>query len=212
MNKMDKGLTTLQTQLSGKLVQFLFWQEVTFYLLYICKVQSRKGQCLVREERFGPSTGWKMSWKTPPREPGFRRISRTTLRATTVTVLSSVKVETRQIKAMTVHKSDATIESYCERPTLHQFQHMSSALTWEGKHGTNNNRVLSRFRINRRYASPKLSSWNDRSTKTNQHLHHSKQRKRLISNGVNQNSCYSTIGHLPWMFFRVQHKHQQVMR
>lgn len=51
------------------------------------------------------------------------------LRATTVTVLSSVNVETRQIKAITGHKSDASIESYCERPTLHQFQHMSSAIT-----------------------------------------------------------------------------------
>ena len=44
------------------------------------------------------------------------------LRATTVTVLSSVNVETRQTKAVTGHKSDASIESYCERPTLRQFQ------------------------------------------------------------------------------------------
>ena len=51
------------------------------------------------------------------------------LRATTVTVLSSNNVETRQIKAVTGHKSDASIESYCERPTLHQFKSMSSALT-----------------------------------------------------------------------------------
>ena len=49
------------------------------------------------------------------------------LRATTVTILSSENVETRQIKAVTGHKSDARIQSYCERPTLHQFQHMSSA-------------------------------------------------------------------------------------
>ena len=51
------------------------------------------------------------------------------LRATTVTVLFSVNVETRQIKAVTGHKSDASIESYCERPSLHQFQHMSSVLS-----------------------------------------------------------------------------------
>ena len=51
------------------------------------------------------------------------------LRATTVTILSSENVETRQIKAVTGHKSDASIQSYCGRPTLHQFQHMSSALT-----------------------------------------------------------------------------------
>ena len=51
------------------------------------------------------------------------------LRATTVTILSSENVETRQIKAVTGHKSDASIQSYCERPSLLQFQHMLSALT-----------------------------------------------------------------------------------
>ena len=51
------------------------------------------------------------------------------LRATTVTVLSSNNVETRQIKAVTGHKSDTSIESYCARPTLNQFKSMSSALT-----------------------------------------------------------------------------------
>ena len=51
------------------------------------------------------------------------------LRATTVTVLSAKNVETRQIKAITGHKSDASIESYCERPTLNQFKQMSAALT-----------------------------------------------------------------------------------
>ena len=40
------------------------------------------------------------------------------LRATTVTVLSERNVETRQIKAVTGHRSDTSIESYCERPTL----------------------------------------------------------------------------------------------
>lgn len=40
------------------------------------------------------------------------------LRATTVTVLSSENVETRQIQAVTGHKSDASIEGYYERPTL----------------------------------------------------------------------------------------------
>lgn len=51
------------------------------------------------------------------------------LRATTVTVLSAKNVETRQIKAITEHKSDTRIESYCERPTLNQFKQMSAALT-----------------------------------------------------------------------------------
>ena len=36
------------------------------------------------------------------------------LQATTVTVLSGSNIETRQIKAITVHKSDSSIESYCE--------------------------------------------------------------------------------------------------
>ena len=67
-------------------------------------------------------------------QPYFTNYS---LRATTVTILSSVNVETRQIKAVMV-KSDVSIESYCERPTLHQFQHMSSALTSfiQGKENT----------------------------------------------------------------------------
>ena len=67
------------------------------------------------------------------------------LRATTVTILSSVNVETRQIKAVTGHKSDASIESYCERPTLDQFQRMSSALTSfiQGKENTPPSRTAS---------------------------------------------------------------------
>ena len=51
------------------------------------------------------------------------------LRATTVMVLSGSNIETRQIKAITGHKNDSSIESYCERPTLGQFKEMSTALT-----------------------------------------------------------------------------------
>lgn len=51
------------------------------------------------------------------------------LRATTVTVLSANNIETRKIKAITGHKSDTSVESYCQRPTLDQFKQMSSALT-----------------------------------------------------------------------------------
>lgn len=51
------------------------------------------------------------------------------LRATTVTVLSGSNIETRQIKAITGHKSNSSIESYCERPTLGQYKEMSTALT-----------------------------------------------------------------------------------
>lgn len=51
------------------------------------------------------------------------------LRATTVTVLSASNVENRQIKAVTGHKSDTSIQSYCERPTLDQFRQMSTSLS-----------------------------------------------------------------------------------
>ena len=51
------------------------------------------------------------------------------LRATTVMVLSGSNIQTQQIKAIMGHKSDSTIESYCERPTLRQFKEMSTALT-----------------------------------------------------------------------------------
>ena len=51
------------------------------------------------------------------------------LRATTVTILSYNNVETRKFKAVTGHRSDTSIESYCERPTLNQFKHVSSTLS-----------------------------------------------------------------------------------
>ena len=52
------------------------------------------------------------------------------LRATTVTVLSSKNVEKRQIKAITGNKSDTSIESYGERRTLtDQVKQMPAALT-----------------------------------------------------------------------------------
>ena len=51
------------------------------------------------------------------------------LQATTVTVLSSQNFETRNIKAITGHRSDTSIESYCKRPTLNQFKDLATALT-----------------------------------------------------------------------------------
>lgn len=50
------------------------------------------------------------------------------LRATSVTVLSDNKCETRHIKSVTGHKSDNSIESYNDRPSLDQ-QKMSEALS-----------------------------------------------------------------------------------
>lgn len=44
------------------------------------------------------------------------------LRATIVTVVSAKNIEARKIKAITGHKSDTSIESYCERSTLKQFK------------------------------------------------------------------------------------------
>ena len=49
----------------------------------------------------------------PGIQPHFTNHS---LRATTVTVLSSENVETRQIQAVTGHKFHASIQSYCEGP------------------------------------------------------------------------------------------------
>ena len=76
-------------------------------------------------------------------QPYFTKHS---LRTTTVTVLSSVNLETtQQIKAVTGHKSDASIESYCERLSLDQFQHMSTALSSfiHGKENTPPSRTAS---------------------------------------------------------------------
>ena len=51
------------------------------------------------------------------------------IRATTVTVLSEENVEARRIRAVTGHKSDASIDSYNSRPSLQQFQHMSNIIS-----------------------------------------------------------------------------------
>ena len=59
----------------------------------------------------------------------FPYLTNHSLRATTVTVLSSQNFETRDIRAITGHRSDTSIESYCKRPTLNQFKEMSTALT-----------------------------------------------------------------------------------
>ncbi|XP_068684815.1 uncharacterized protein [Montipora foliosa] len=51
------------------------------------------------------------------------------LRATSVTILSDSDCETRHIKAITGHKSDQSIESYNERPSLDQQHKMSRILS-----------------------------------------------------------------------------------
>ena len=50
------------------------------------------------------------------------------IRATTVTVLSAANYESRHIKAITGHQSEASIESYSNTPTFHQFKAMSNAI------------------------------------------------------------------------------------
>ena len=59
----------------------------------------------------------------------FPYLTNHSLRATIVTVLSSNNIDTRKIKAVTGHRSDTSVESYCERPTLDQFKDMSNALS-----------------------------------------------------------------------------------
>ena len=50
------------------------------------------------------------------------------IRATTVTVLSAANIESRHIKAITGHQSEASIQSYCDTPTFEQFKTMSNKL------------------------------------------------------------------------------------
>ena len=50
------------------------------------------------------------------------------IRATTVTVLSAANYESRHIKALTCHQSEASIESYSNTPTFHQSKAMSNAI------------------------------------------------------------------------------------
>ena len=50
------------------------------------------------------------------------------IRATTVTVLSAANYESRHIKAITGHQSEASIESYSNSPTFHELKAMSNAI------------------------------------------------------------------------------------
>ena len=51
------------------------------------------------------------------------------IRATSVTVLSAANYESRHIKAITGHQSEASIETgYSNTPTFHQFKAMSNAI------------------------------------------------------------------------------------
>ena len=50
------------------------------------------------------------------------------IRATTITVLSAANIESRDIKAITGHQSEASIQSYCHTPTFEQFKTMSNKL------------------------------------------------------------------------------------
>ena len=81
------------------------------------------------ERRLGHNTLENLLRKMTERAGVEPYLTNHSLRATTVTVLCGKNVETRQIKAITGHKSDTSIESYCERPTLNQFKQMSAALT-----------------------------------------------------------------------------------
>lgn len=59
-------------------------------------------------------------WKTWQKELGSSYIWQTILsgRHATVTIQSSVRVETRQIKSLPYHESDTGIQSYFEKPTF----------------------------------------------------------------------------------------------
>ena len=79
--------------------------------------------------KLGHNTLENMLKITTTRAEIFPYLRNHSLRATTVTVLSSNNIETRKIKAVTGHRSDTSVESYCERPTLDQFKDMSNALS-----------------------------------------------------------------------------------
>ena len=51
------------------------------------------------------------------------------IRATTVTVLGEENVEARRIRAVTGHQSDSSIDSYNNKPSMQQFEEMSSILS-----------------------------------------------------------------------------------
>ena len=88
------------------------------------------------------------------------------LRATTVTVLSERNVETRQIKAVTGHRMDTSIENYCERPTLCEAQtYFSLRKIFRGERSDDRKNVCASQAINpqavKKYVngSLKLRAW-----------------------------------------------------
>ena len=50
------------------------------------------------------------------------------IKATTVTVLSAANYESQQIRVITGYQSEASIESYSNTPTFHQFKEMSNVI------------------------------------------------------------------------------------
>ena len=89
------------------------------------EVQSRRRQNLVSQR-----TSWHNY--TPQQDERDVKTSRyratsynQCLRATSVTMLSDHNCETRHIKSMTGHKSNQSVESYNERPSMKQQQKMS---------------------------------------------------------------------------------------
>ena len=95
----------------------------TFYV----SVRRKDGSFYKKTSLLSLRTALDRHLKSPPHNKNY--LTNHSLRATTVTVLSANNIETRKIKAITGHKSDTSVESYCQRPTLDQFKQMSSALT-----------------------------------------------------------------------------------
>ena len=58
------------------------------------------------------------------------------VRSTTVNILSSRNMKNRHIRAVTGHKSDASLESYNDRPTFEQFQDIKHGSHLCDKHNT----------------------------------------------------------------------------
>ena len=113
------------------------------------------------------------------------------IRATTITVLSSNNIETRKIKAVTGHRSDTSVENYCERPTLDQVKDMSNALSSYIDHETSEISPIPQSQLGNAslslYFSTQSTNWLIPSSRSSsgQRYFSSQQENFLIESGCN---------------------------
>lgn len=133
------------------------------------------------------TTPWKSCPKAWPRESGSRRTTPTTLSEWPLLLFFLQLTWRQQINAVTGHRSNVSIESYCERPTLHQFQHVFDddfIHSWQWKYPTSNH-VQFTIRSNQSFTNFRNSSQKNVATAASSIWNPQNDANFLLSNRVN---------------------------